>query len=276
MKKRIIRHAALVAALLFCCSPFAIAAGPMNNDDVLKLVRSGVAENLILSTIDAAPEAQFDTSADALIKMKEARVSDAIIQRMFQKKAGKAQPAAPSKGEACRLAASEELQPIMDDKRQINLSYRTADIDEDISAGSSIANFLTLGLAPEKGTVAARISGSRAANRIRSKMPVFPDLATLEGQAPEDTFALVKLAIVNDDRILIIGEASSSLFGGFKSRSKFSEGTQIPIRLEKIQSSCVYKDMVMHVYRGVPAMPLAPGEYALLYGENFYDFGVDP
>jgi len=32
----------------------------------------------------------------------------------------------------------------------------------------------------------------------------------------------------------------------------------------------------MNIYRGVPASPLAPGEYALIYGENFYDFGVDP
>ena len=266
----------MAVTLLFFSVSVCIAAGPLNNNDLLKLVRAGMAESLILSAIDAARETQFDTSAEALIKMKEAGASDVIIHRMIQKKAGTAQTTAPAKGQGCRLAASEELQPIMDENRQVNLSYRLADIDEDISAGSSIANFLTLGIAPEKGTVAARISGNRATNRIRSKMPVFPDLATMEGQAPEDTFALVKLAIVDDDRILIIGEASSSLFGGYKGRTKFSEGTQIPLRLEKIQSSCLYKDMVMHVYRGVPATPLVPGEYALLYGENFYDFGVDP
>jgi hypothetical protein len=105
---------------------------------------------------------------------------------------------------------------------------------------------------------------------------VFPDLVTTEGQSPEDTFALVKLAAIDNDRILIIGEASSSLFGGYKSRSKFRDGTQIPLKLDKIQSSCVYKDLMINAFRGVPTSPLAPGEYALLYGENFYDFGVDP
>ena len=259
----------------FFTASASFSAGPMNNGDVIKLVRAGIAESLILSTIDAS-ETQFDTSTDAFIKMKEAHVPDTIIQRMILKKTGSAKLPDPAKGQTCRLATSGELQAIMDGGRQVNLTYRMADIDENISAGSSIANALTLGIAPEQGTVAARISGSRAANRIRSKTPVFPDLATTEGQSPEDVFALVKLAVIDNDRILIIGEASSSLFGGYKSRTKFKDGIQIPLKLHKIQSSCIYKDLVMNIYRGEPASPLAPGEYALLYGENFYDFGVDP
>ena len=273
--KMIIRSAILAVMVSFFTAAVCFSAGPMNNNDVIKLVKAGIAENLIISTIDSS-EAKFDISADALIKMKEARVPDTIIQRMILKKTGLSQPQSPAKGKSCHLATSEELQAIMDGNRQVNLTYRLADIDEDISAGSSIANALTLGIAPEQGTVAARISGSRATNRIRSKTPVFPDLVTTEGQSPEDTFALVKLAAIDNDRILIIGEASSSLFGGYKSRSKFRDGTQIPLKLDKIQSSCIYKDLVMNVYRGVPTSPLAPGEYALLYGENFYDFGVDP
>ena len=30
------------------------------------------------------------------------------------------------------------------------------------------------------------------------------------------------------------------------------------------------------VYQGTPAAALAPVEYAILYGENFYDFAVEP
>jgi hypothetical protein len=195
---------------------------------------------------------------------------------MILKKTGASQSTAVMKGQKCRLAAPEELQAILDGKRQVNITFRLADIDEDISAGSTVASALTLGIAPEQGTVAARISGSRAANRITAKMPVFPDLATTEGQTPDDIFALVKLTVVDNDRIVIIGEASSSLFGGYKSRAKFRDGIQIPLKLEKIQSGCTYKDMTMNIYRGFPSLPLGPGEYALIYGENFYDFGVDP
>ena len=252
------------------------AGGPTGNEDVIKLLKAGMSEILILSSIDSS-EFEFDTSADALIRLKQAGASDAVIQRIVTRKAGSAvQPVPSGKGAACRLATSVNLQAIMDGVRQVNLSYREADIDEDISAGSTIASFFTMGIAPEKGVVSARISGNRATNRIKSGIPVFLDLATIEGQLPDDVFALVRLDIEGKDRILIIGEASVSLFGGYKGRSKFKDGAQIPLKLEKKQSNCIYKGETMNIYSGIPASPLAPGEYALLYGELFYDFGVDP
>ncbi len=266
-----------VMVILFAlAAPASVQAGPMSNGDVIKLVKAGMGEALILSAIDSS-EPAFDISADALIKLKEAGVSDPVIKRVLARSASPAtSPVEPSKGGTCRFLTSESMQAIIDGDKQINLSFREPDIDEDISAGSTIASFFTLGIAPEKGTVSARISGNRATNRIKSKSPVFPDLATAEGQSPEDAFALVRLEVKGNDRILIVGEASSSLFGGYKGRSKFREGTQIPLKLERIQSGCTHDGNVMNLFRGVPASPLPPGEYALLYGENFFDFGVDP
>jgi hypothetical protein len=201
---------AFVMAMPLC------ASAPMSNEDVIKLVKAGVSEALVLSSIDSS-ETQFDTSADALIKLKQAGISDMIIQRMLTKKTGLViQPVISDKGATCKLATSENLQAIMDGNKQVNLGYRQADIDEDVSAGSTIASFFTLGIAPEKGTVSARISGNRAINRIKSRTPTFLDLATIEGQLPDDVFALVKLEVKGDDRILIIGESSASVFGGYK------------------------------------------------------------
>lgn len=268
----------VVAAVVCLIVTMSLSAGTatMTNDDVIKLVKAGMAETLILSTIDVS-DPQFDTSADALIKLKTAGVSDAVINRMITKKSGQAvQPPQTGKDVTCKLATSENLQAIMDGDKQINLSYRQADIDEDVSAGSTIASFFTLGVAPEKGTVSARISGSSATNRIKSRIPVFPDLAAFEGQSTEDVFALVKLEVKGNDRFLIIGESSASLFGGYKGRAKFREGTKIFLNLQKIQSNCTYNGEVMNIYRGAPSSPLVPGEYALLYGESFFDFGVDP
>lgn len=62
------------------------ASGPMNNDNVINLVKGGMGEALILSSIDSS-ESQFDTSTDAQINLKKAGVSDAIIKRMIDKKA---------------------------------------------------------------------------------------------------------------------------------------------------------------------------------------------
>jgi len=275
MKTIVNTVAAAVVCLIMTVSSCA-GAVTMTNDDVVKLVKASMAEALILSTIDTS-DTQFDTSADALIKLKAAGVSDAIINRMITKKTGPTvQTVQTTKEVACKLATSENLQAIIDGDKQINLSYRQADIDEDVSAGSTIASFFTLGVAPEKGTVSARISGSSASNRIRSKIPVFPDLATFEGQSTDDVFALVKLEAKGNDRFLIIGESSASLFGGYKGRAKFREGTKIPLKLEKVQSNCTYNGEVMNIYRGMPSSPITPGEYALLYGESFFDFGVDP
>ena len=79
-------------------------AAPMNNDDVIKLVKAGMSEALIFSTIDSS-EPQFDVSADGIIRLKQAGVSDAVIQRLLTKKSGTAaQPAIGDKGRPCRLA----------------------------------------------------------------------------------------------------------------------------------------------------------------------------
>ncbi len=263
-------------SLAFAAASPLFAGPPMGNDDVVKLVRAGMSEALILSSIDSC-EPGFDTSADALIKLKKAGVSDTIIQRMLSKKPASSLPqAVGAQGSVCALAAPESLLPVMDGPRQVNLSFREADIDEDVSAGSTIANILTLGVAPEKGTVSARISGARASHRITSGSPVFLDLATIEGQSPGDVFALIRFDIKDGDRTVVIGEASASLFGGYKGRSKFKDGTEISLKLEKKQSNCRYKDQTINIYSGTPETPLRPGEYALIYGEILYDFGVGP
>jgi hypothetical protein len=270
--KKLLKIIIITFVFLALAGAMAIASTAMVNDDVIKLVTAGMTEPLILSTIETSVT-QFDTSADALIKLKKAGVTDTVIHRMLSKKA---QPAKSGKTNECQLVTSEHVQAVMDGDKQINLGYREPDIDEDISPGSTIASFFTLGIAPEKGTVSARISGNRATNRLKSRLPVFPDLTANEGQSPEDAFTLVKLEIKGDSRFIIIGESSGSLFGGYQSHSKFREGTQIPMTLEIKQRGCTYKDAVLNVYRGVPSVPLAPGEYALLYGESFFDFGIDP
>lgn len=80
----------LLAGLLLMV-PFAAAAAPMTNDDVIKLVKGGLGETTVLQAIDSA-EAGFDTSADGLVKLKAGGVSDTVIQRIIARRA--AAPAA--------------------------------------------------------------------------------------------------------------------------------------------------------------------------------------
>jgi outer membrane lipoprotein SlyB len=73
---------------LFCmwllAVPLLAAAAPMTNDDVIKLVRSGLSEATIVQAIQGA-EPYFDTSSDGLIRLRQGGVNDRIIQHVLAK-----------------------------------------------------------------------------------------------------------------------------------------------------------------------------------------------
>jgi len=87
----------LLAALLLA-TPLAALAAPMTNDDVIKLVRSGLSEETVLQAIQGA-DPRFDTSSDGLVKLKQGGASDRIIQQVMAKQSG-----APMAGQAPALA----------------------------------------------------------------------------------------------------------------------------------------------------------------------------
>ncbi|MGH8017068.1 MAG: hypothetical protein ACREIA_02065 [Opitutaceae bacterium] len=57
-------------------------ASAMNNDDVLKMAGAGLSDDIVVNAIKTAETGDFDVSADALIRLKEEDVSDAVIQAM--------------------------------------------------------------------------------------------------------------------------------------------------------------------------------------------------
>ena len=67
----------LLLAIL-CAAPLFVVAAPMNNDDVIKMVKGGLGEATVLQAIEGA-EHGFDTSPDGLVKLKQGGVSDTVI-----------------------------------------------------------------------------------------------------------------------------------------------------------------------------------------------------
>jgi len=55
--------------------------GTLTNNDIIKMARVKLGDSIIIAKIKASP-CNFDTSVDALVKLKEAGVSDAVIQAM--------------------------------------------------------------------------------------------------------------------------------------------------------------------------------------------------
>jgi len=89
-------RSSLLAALMVASSVLALAQQSLTNDSIIKLVKAGLSEDLIISTINAQPGA-YDTSPDGLIALKAAGVSDKVVSAVVAKApAPDVQPAKPA------------------------------------------------------------------------------------------------------------------------------------------------------------------------------------
>jgi hypothetical protein len=77
IRRRLMRKTFFAALMLAFC-PLIAAQQALNNDSVIKLVKAGLSDDLIITTINASP-GTFDTSANGLIALKRAKVSDKVV-----------------------------------------------------------------------------------------------------------------------------------------------------------------------------------------------------
>jgi hypothetical protein len=84
-----------IAALLVLACSIAVAQQVMDNDSVIKLVKAGLSDDLIITTINASP-GKYDTSADGLIALKGGGASDKVVSAIIAKASSPA--SAPSAG----------------------------------------------------------------------------------------------------------------------------------------------------------------------------------
>ncbi len=71
-------HRVVLAAGFLLFGGLLLAQTALSNDSVIKLIRAGLSDDLIVSTVNAVP-GTYDTSADGLIALKAAGASDKII-----------------------------------------------------------------------------------------------------------------------------------------------------------------------------------------------------
>ncbi len=89
----------LVALLFLAFTSSLTAQQALNNDSVIKMVKAGLTDDAIVATINANPGA-FDASPDGLIALKQAGVSNKVIDAIAAKSTASspdsAQPSTPS------------------------------------------------------------------------------------------------------------------------------------------------------------------------------------
>jgi hypothetical protein len=85
----------LFAIALLALSTCLVAQQSLNNDSVIKLVKAGLSDDLIVSTISASP-GTYDTSTDGLIALKSSGASDKVVSAIVMKSTAKSAPMDPS------------------------------------------------------------------------------------------------------------------------------------------------------------------------------------
>jgi hypothetical protein len=87
------RRSVLAALFVALCTVLA-AQQAMTNDSVIKMVKAGLSDDIIVGSINSQP-GQYDTSADGLIALKTAGASDKVVGAMVAKTGAANAAAAP-------------------------------------------------------------------------------------------------------------------------------------------------------------------------------------
>lgn len=149
----------ILAVFLLGFSSFLAAQQPLNNDSVIKLVKAGLADDVVITTINASPGA-YDTTADGLVALKSAGVSDKVISAIVLKSSG-ATPAAA----AAPVAATSALPPGIDDvgvyfKDKSGAWVALMPEVVNFKSGGVMKNIASMGVV--KGDINGHVNGAKA------------------------------------------------------------------------------------------------------------------
>jgi len=187
----------ILTFVLLLMSPALFAQEALTNESVIKLVKAGLSQDLIVTTINTSP-GKFDTSANGLIALKKAGASDNVLAAIVLKASGAtpsapvATPAsvnqAPSAGSASNnvVLASGALPAGVD---SIGVYYLDKDGSTWQEVPAEVVNFKAVGALKHyasagvlKGEMTGIVGGNRSP--LDLKIPASFILYVPEGRAP--------------------------------------------------------------------------------------------
>jgi hypothetical protein len=260
-----------LAVVFLAICPLLVAQQTLNNDSVIKLVKAGLSDDLIVSTIAASP-GTYDTTAEGIIAFKTAGVSDKIVGAVLMKASG----AAPSAGQQLTTggaqAAGNPDDPTADHEAGIYIYSESAPAGSKMTelepsvysqgkSGGFLASAMTYGIAKIK--MKAVLRGAHANARVSDPQPVFyfyfetksaglsqSSNAFFGGTSTPNEYTLLKFDIKGETRETLVG--SMNAFGG-------SGGTD-----DKAVTSFTYTKLRPGVYKVMLNGALQPGEYGFI------------
>ncbi|HEV2133632.1 MAG TPA: hypothetical protein VGR47_05165 [Terracidiphilus sp.] len=234
-----------VLFLVFC--PLVTAQQSLNNDAVIKMVKAGLSDDVIVSTVNSSP-GTYDTSADALIGLKAAGVDDKIVGAMIARASGIAPaPAVLAPSGNGLPAGIDEVGVYFKDKSGAWQSLMPEIVN--FKQGGAMKKFMTQGIV--KGDVNGHINGKHGKTAI-----TFPAIFAI--YVPEGT-AITEYQLL---RLRQSGDAREfrAVTGGVIHESGGSTRDVVEFQPQKLAP---------RVYQITMEAALGKGEYGFLPPGNF-------
>lgn len=258
---------AVLACLVLLLGSALMAQESLNNESVIKLIKAGLSEDLIVTTVNSSPGA-YDTSANGLIALKKAGASDKVLAAIVLKAAGSsatlpaAAPAAASSGTAVGTsvggspvnssvgAEPNGLPPGVD---SVGVYYLDTSSNTWQELPAEVVNFKTGGALKHiasAGVIKEDMNGLVGGNRSRTilKFPASFIFYVPEGRAPGE-YQLLRLRVNADSREFL---ASA---GGVTHQSGGAQRDEVDYTPKKIAT---------RVYQIVVGEDVGKGEYGFL------------
>ena len=264
-----------VCLFIGCLSTTVVAADDkLTNTSVIEMHKLGLGDSVVVEKIKNSA-CTFDVSLDALKQLKDAGISDPVIQAMIS--AGAPKPAATEKtvapmGDPNDPKAAHEsgiwLYEESDGKPK--MTKLTPSTFQDVRNFTGFADVKTRGI----------LAGMTATLQLTDSKPVFCFYfdktqsegldSTTVGISNPDDFALVEMQVRKSkaERRLEVGKAGMG-------------GGHMGLNKRDVRDVATDK-LAEGIYKVTPLTPLKPGEYAFVYrragnlmGGKVYDFGVD-
>jgi hypothetical protein len=288
------RKILLTLGLVVLC-PILIAQQALNNDGVIKLIKAGLSDDLIVSTINGSP-GSYNTSADGIIALKQAGASDKVIAAIVLKSSGASAAAGTAPQASTAAAGTNPDDP--NAAHEAGIYFYTAnatgpkmtELEPSVysqgKTGGVFASAMTYGIA--KAKTKAVLRGAHANARVTDPQSVFyfyfeKESAGLSNSSSAfgatttpNEYTLLKFDVKNDTRETTIGKFNA--YGA-------SGGTD-----EKAVVAFDYVKLRPGVYKVTLKAPLQAGEYGFIAGggtvvagpyaagatnSRVFDFGVN-
>ena len=243
----------ILAFVFLAICPLLVAQQAMNNDSVIKLVKAGLSDDLIVSTINSQA-GKYDTSTDGLIALKTAGVSDRVVTAIEAKVSEVSQPAPPPIPPLPPMPtqASAAIPNLPEGVDSVGIYYQAKDgswqeVDSEIvnrKTGGFLKTLATDGLV--KGDVNGLLKGSTS--RLKLTFPASFILYLPEGRSPGE-YDLIRFRVHSNSREF------RSVTGGFVHVSSGAARDSVEFQSKKIAP---------RAYQVTLGQDLGKGEYGFL------------